>query len=333
MDKLRVGIMSFAHLHAEGYIGNLRGAESIEYIGMADHDTERGKHYAEQFDSRLFASYDALLAEEPDAVIVCSENNRHRELTEQAAAAGAHVLCEKPIATTIEDAEAMIAACDEAGVNLMIAFPMRFSAAAQQVKAALERGDMGAIRCANTTNQGENPDYHRAWFSDPEQAGGGAVMDHTVHVVDLMRWYTGAEPVEVYAEVDNLFYKDTVQADTAGLLMITFDNGVFITLDASWSRPSFYPMWGNVKIDLICERGVLRTDYFKQRLNVYEGAHQRPLWHFWGSDPNQGMIDEFFASVREGRPPRITGEDGLAALKVVMGAYQSGETHAPVQLS
>lgn len=332
MNKLRVGIMSFAHLHAEGYIGNLRGAEGVEYIGMADHDTERGKHYAEQFDSPLFDSYDALLAEKPDAVIVCSENNRHREITEMAAAAGVHVLCEKPIATTLEDAEAMIAACDAAGVNLMIAFPMRFSAAAQQVKASLERGDMGAIRCANTTNQGENPDYHRAWFSDPELAGGGAVMDHTVHVVDLMRWYTGAEPVEVYAEVDNLFYKDTVQADTAGLLMMTFDNGVFMTLDTSWSRPQFYPTWGNVKIDLICERGVLRTDYFNQKLNVYEGVHQRPLWHFWGSDPNQGMIDEFLASVREGRKPLITGADGLAALKVVAGAYQSGESHQPVTI-
>jgi len=326
--------MSFAHLHAEGYIHNLRQAEGIEYIGMADHDTQRGQKYAAQFDSPLFDSYENLLAQNLDAVIVCSENNKHRQLTEQAAAAGVHVLCEKPIATTLEDARAMIAACDAAGVNLMIAFPMRFSAVAAQVKASLDRGDMGAIRCANTTNQGENPDYHRDWFSDPERAGGGAVMDHTVHVLDLMRWYTGAEPVEVYAEVDNLFHRDhTVQADTAGLLMITFDNGAFITLDTSWSRPAFYPMWGNVKIDLVCENGVLRTDYFKQRLTVYEGAQQHPLWHVWGSDPNQGMIDEFFASVREGRQPRVTGEDGLRALQVVLAAYQSGETHQPVPLT
>jgi predicted dehydrogenase len=332
MKPLRIGIMSFAHLHAEGYIGNLRFAPGVEYIGMADHDADRGKHYADQFESPLFESYEALLAEAPDGVIVCSENNRHRELTIMAAESGAHVLCEKPIATTTADAEAIVAVCETAGVNLMIALPMRFSAAAQQVKAMLDRGDLGVLRCANTTNQGENPDYHRTWFSDPEQAGGGAIMDHTVHVVDLMRWYTGAEPVEVYAEVDNLFGKGKVETDTAGLVMITFDDGTFISLDASWSRPQFYPTWGNVKIELVCERGVLRANYFNQKLQVYEGAAQRLLWYFWGSDPNQGMVDEFLASIREERPPLITGRDGLQGLRVIEAAYESGRTNIPVRL-
>lgn len=332
MKTLRIGIMSFAHLHAEGYIGNLRQNQHIEYVGMADHDQERGRHYAEQFASPYFDSYEALLAEGLDGVIVCSENNRHRDLTVMAAEAGVHVLCEKPIATTIDDAEAMITACQQANVNLMIALPMRFSAASAEIKSAIERGDLGTIYCATTTNQGENPDYHRAWFSDRVLAGGGAVMDHTVHVVDLIRWYTGAEPIEVYAEVDNLFFPDTVNVDTAGLLMITFDNGMFITLDASWSRPAFYPTWGNVKTDLIGQHGILRSDYFNQKLNVYEGAHQRPLWHFWGSDPNQGMINEFFASIREKRRPLIRGEEGLQALKVVLAAYESGRTHIPVKI-
>lgn len=333
MKTLRVGIMSFAHLHAEGYIGNLRSMPDIEYIGFADDDSERLQKYGEQFESKTFARYEDLLAEKPDAVIICSENNKHRELVEMAAEAGCHILCEKPIATNEEDAQAIIQACEEAGVNLMIALPMRFSAAAQEVKGALDRGDLGNLFCANTTNQGENPDYHRAWFSDPELAGGGAVMDHTVHVVDMLRWYMGAEPTEVYAEVDNLFGKGRVDCDTAGLLMISFDNGVFVTLDASWSRPAFYPTWGNVKIDLIAQGGVLQTDYFNQKLTVYEGQQERPAWHYWGSDPNQGMIDEFFASIREQRVPLITGEDGLAALKVVLAAYESARTHQPVRIT
>ncbi len=332
MKPLRIGIMSFAHLHAEGYIGNLRGMDGVEYIGFADDDAERAAKFSAQFDSPVFDSYADLLTQQPDGVIICCENNRHRELTEMAAAAGVHVLCEKPIATTIPDAEAIIAACEKADVNLMIAFPMRFSASARQVKAAIERGDLGNIFCANTTNQGENPDYHRAWFSDGTLAGGGAVMDHTVHVVDLMRWYTGAEPVEVYAEVDNLFHRDSVDVETAGLLMITFDNGVFITLDTSWSRPAFYPTWGNVKTDLISENGVLRTDYFTQKLDVYDGGQNQLVWNYWGSDPNAAMIEEFVSSMREGRPPLITGHDGLKALQVVYAAYESGRTHEPVRL-
>lgn len=329
MKTLKVGIMSFAHLHAEDYIGRLQRMPHVEYIGMADHDTERGKRYAAQFNSPLFESYEALLAAKPDAVLVCSENSKHRELVELAAAAGVHILCEKPIATTIEDAQAMIDACARANVNLMIAFPMRFSAAAQQVRDALQRGDMGKLRCVNATNQGENPDYHRAWFSDKTLAGGGAVMDHTVHVVDMLRWMLNAEPIEVYAEVDTLFHAGKVNVDTAGLLLITFDNGVFVSLDTSWSRPSFYPMWGNVKMDLVCERGVLRSDYFQQHLTVYDGNARRPLWRYWGADSYARMIDEFLNSVREGRAPLVTGQDGLAALKVVLGAYASGESHAP----
>ena len=157
-------------------------------------------------------------------------------------------------------------------------------------------------------------------------------MDHTVHVVDLMRWYTDAEPVEIYAEVDNLFHRDSVDVETAGLLMITFDNGVFITLDTSWSRPAFYPTWGNVKTDLISENGVLRTDYFTQKLDVYDSAQKQLLWNYWGSDPNAAMIEEFVSSMREGRPPLITGYDGLKALQVVHAAYESGRTHEPVRL-
>ncbi|MEO1286138.1 MAG: Gfo/Idh/MocA family oxidoreductase [Chloroflexota bacterium] len=333
MNKVRVGIMSFAHLHAEGYIHNLRAMPDIEYVGFADHDVDRLEKYGQQFQSPTFDSYEALLSENLDAVIICSENNKHRELTELAASAGVHILCEKPIATTEVDALAMIEACQQANGNLMIALPMRFSAIAQQLKQSLARGDAGTVYCLNTTNQGENPDYHRAWFSDQTLAGGGAVMDHTVHVVDLLRWYMNAEPVEVYAEIDNLFDKvQRLDVDTAGLLMITFDNGVFVTLDTSWSRPAFYPTWGNVKIDVIAEQGIIRTDYFKQSLTVYDGQAQRPLWHYWGSDPNAGMIAEFFASIREDRSPLITGEDGLAALKVVLGAYESGRLHDVVRL-
>ncbi|MGB1286316.1 MAG: Gfo/Idh/MocA family protein, partial [Aggregatilineales bacterium] len=108
-EKLRVGIFSFAHLHAEGYIQNLRTMPHIEYIGFADDDADRREKYGTMFESVTFDSYEALLAENPDAVIICSENSKHREHTELAARAGVHVLCEKPIATTLEDADAMVA--------------------------------------------------------------------------------------------------------------------------------------------------------------------------------------------------------------------------------
>lgn len=329
---MRIGIMSFAHHHAESYITGLRSMPGVELIGIADDDRARADQVARQFNAHRFDSYDALLAARPDGVIICSENVKHCPLVEMAASADAHVLCEKPLATTLADGQAMIAACKQAGVHLMTAFPMRFHAAAVQVKAALDSGEVGKVRCCNATNQGENPDYIRSWFSDKALAGGGAVMDHTVHVVDMLRWYMGAEVTEVYAEIDNLFHKGTVDVDTAGLLMLSFDNGVFATLDCSWSRPSYYPTWGNVKIDLICERGVLHTDYFNQNLTVYSHTNKRPIWLGWGSDADTAMIAEFIASIRENRAPSVTGEDGLKAVAVTLAAYESAQAHQTVTL-
>jgi predicted dehydrogenase len=330
---MRIGMMSFAHLHAEAYINCLRAVPGLVMIGIADDDLTRGRRFADQFGAHLFDNYGALLAEKPDGVVICGENAKHRELVEMAAAAGVqHILCEKPLATTMEDGRAMLKACEEAGVRLMTAFPMRFSAPARQVKTALERGDLGAVRCCIGTNQGQNPHHHRAWFTHKALAGGGAAMDHAVHVVDMLRWYLGSEVVEVFAEIDNLFHKDTLDIDTAGLLLMTFDNGVFASLDCSWSRPRYYPIWGNVKLDLVCEQGVLQSSYFVQNITVYSDVVQRPVWNFWGSDPNQAMIDEFATSIWEDRAPSVSGEDGLKALEVALAAYRSAEMHQPVAL-
>ncbi len=196
---MRIGILSFAHLHAEAYIQNLRAIPGVDMIGIADEDMERGQHYANLFDSPLYADYQSLLNDEPDGVIVCSENAKHRPLVELAADAGVHILCEKPLATTLSDAQAIIDACHKANVILMTAFPMRFSAPAMGLKEQLDAGALGQIYCLNTTNQGRMPINERQWFVDRELAGGGAIMDHTVHLADMLRYYFDSNITEVFA--------------------------------------------------------------------------------------------------------------------------------------
>src|SRR4051812_22782105 len=142
---MRIGIMSFAHLHAEAYINNLRAIPDVELVGFSDTNAERGQHFANQFNARWFPTHEALLAEQLDGAVVCSENANHRLLVEMAAKAGAHVLCEKPIEITLADAEAMRDVCAASHVNFMTAFPSRFTPSAQAVKAMLVRGDLGNI--------------------------------------------------------------------------------------------------------------------------------------------------------------------------------------------
>lgn len=331
---MRIGIMSFAHLHAEGYIGNLRNSPGVELIGFSDIDAGRGQHFADVFSAPWFSTHEALLAEKPDGVVICSENANHRELVEMAAAAGVHVLCEKPIEVTLADAEAMRDACQSARVNFMTAFPVRFMPSVASVKATLDRGDLGRLYAVNGVNHSEIPREHRAWFAQKALAGGGAVMDHTVHLVDMLRWYLNSEIVEVYAEVDNLFYPGEVDVDTAGIVLLTFANGVFASIDCSWSRPTYYSRWGHMKFDIVGENGFTVVDALSQYHTVYsKTAPRNPMWVNWGSDANQFMINEFAASIRENRQPSVTWKDGYETLRVALACYESASSGQPVRLA
>ena len=329
---IRIGILSFAHHHGEAYISSLRRMEHVELVGVADDEPLRGQAIAAQHHAKYFHTYEDLLEERPDGVIICTENNHHRPMVEMAASGGIHVLCEKPLATTLEDARAIVDACDKAGVLLMTAFPMRFSAPLLEIKARLDKGDYGEVYCFNATNQGELPTKHRPWFVNAELAGGGAIMDHTVHLVDIMRWLTGAEVKTVYAKSNRIFHAEEVMVETGALEMLTFDNNMFATIDASWSRPQYWPTWGGLGFEMVTQRGTVIVDAFRQNLNVYRHDWQRSNWLSWGSDSNQAMVEEFVSSIQENRSPGVTGLDGLRAVEVTMAAYESDRTGQPVKV-
>lgn len=329
---IKIGILSFAHHHGEAYISNLRRMEGVELLGVTDDDPLRGQKIAAENHARYFHSYEDLFEARPDGVIICTENNRHRPFVEMAASRGVHVLCEKPLATTREDARAIVEACAKAGVLLMTAFPMRFSAPLLEIKARLDQGDFGDIYCFNATNQGELPAKYRAWFVDPELAGGGAIMDHTVHLVDMMRWFTGSEVETIYARSNKIFHAEEVDVETGALEMLTFANRVFATIDASWSRPQYWPTWGGLTFEMVTQRGAVVVDAFRQNLNVYRHEWQRSNWAYWGSDMNHAMVSDFAAAIRENRAPRVTGVDGLRAVEATLAAYESDRTGQTVQV-
>ncbi|MGA2547915.1 MAG: Gfo/Idh/MocA family oxidoreductase [Rectinemataceae bacterium] len=329
---MKIGILSLAHHHAEAYVRNLLASPGVELLGIADEDRGRGERVARETGARLFPSSAALLAQRPAGAIVASENSRHRALVEAAAAAGAHILCEKPLATNVGDAEAMLRACKKAGVRLMTAFPMRYSPPLLEVKARLDSGELGQPRCVTASNQGQLPRKHREWFVDPELAGGGALSDHVVHVADTLRWYLGREVLEVYAQSNRIFHREDVKVETGGMVVLGFEGGVFASIDCSWSRPEAWPTWGGLSFELVTDRGVVRVDGFSQNLELCSDIRDGISLLPWGSDANQAMIDEFAASIREGREARTTGEDGLAAVRIVRAAYESASSGQSVRL-
>lgn len=322
-NTVRVAMLSFAHQHAYGYASVLSHLPNAEIVVIADEDASRGKAAAEQFETDWIADYkEAVTRDDIDAVVVCSENVRHKEMTIAAAEAGKHVLCEKPLATTVEDAQAMIEACERNGVKLMTAFPVRFNASIAAMRDAIRDGFIGETLTIAARNPGTNPG---SWFVDPELSGGGAIIDHTVHVVDVLRWIYDAEITEVYAESGNRLAGNV--SDDTGLLMFKMSNGVPVSLDTSWTRPSNWPIWGGVTIDVIGEKGVLFANAYN---NNYEMAETQGPSFAWKSvevtgDPE--MVAAFIDAVANDTPVPVTGEDGLRAVEVALKAMESAETH------
>jgi UDP-N-acetylglucosamine 3-dehydrogenase len=199
----------------------------------------------------------------------------------------------------------------------------------------LDREDLGKLYAINGINHSEIPKAHRAWFAIKALAGGGAVMDHTVHLLDLYRWFTSSEVREVYAEVSNPFYPNEIDVDSAGLITLTFANGMFATIDCSWSRPPMvYPRWGHLKMELIGENGAVNVDAFAQHLNLYsKKASRSTSWVGWGADSNVAMVQEFLTSIREKREPAVTWRDGFEAMKVALACYESAQQEQPVKLT
>lgn len=328
-ETIKVGMLSFAHVHAPAYARLLTAMPDVEFIGIADEDQERGAAAARLFHCDYFATHDELLAAAGlAAVVICAPNSQHRELAVAAARAGKHILCEKPLATTIADGEAMIAACQNAGVQLMTAFPMRFSAPAIALRGMVRDGAIGDILAARTTNHGTLPP---GWFSDPRLSGGGAVMDHTVHVADLLRWILGREFTSVYAEVDTLLHPG-LAVDDAAMLLLEMDGGVFASLDPSWSRPKSYPTWGDVTMELIGTRGVLSLDAFAQKIEVFSDESGRARWESYAGGGDPDMLRAFIDAIRAGTCVPVTGLDGLRATAVALAAYTSARTRAVAPL-
>jgi predicted dehydrogenase len=330
-SQLRIGLLSAAHVHAEAYAGVLGAMPDVELIGLADDEAGQGAAFAGDHGLRYLGDRDALLNSRPDAAIVTSANSQHRADVEALAAAGISVLCEKPLATTVEDAIAIVRACRAAGVQLMTAFPMRFSEPIRAVASEVRGGRIGRVCAIAAVNQGELPSRHRAWFTDPILAGGGALMDHVVHLVDLLRWLLEREVTEVFATTNRILHADRTEVETGGLLLVHLGD-VFATIDCSWSRPDGYPTWGGLGMEIVGERGVLEVDAFRQRFTRYGGGEPGASWAYWGSDPNVGMLRAFVDSVRAAGEPPITGVDGLRAVEVVAAGYLSAASGDPVKL-
>lgn len=335
--RLGVAVLGVAHIpHAMSYARCLVNSSTARLVGVFDESAELGNRVADRFGAPYHADLESLIGSaDVQAVVVCSATNQHRALVEAAAARGLHVLCEKPIATTIDDAEAMIATCAEHGVQLHTAFVTRFYPLVARLRAAVQDGSLGDVLGMVGGNRGRPPlpPQYPEWITTQSESGGGALMDHSVHVTDIMRHVSGLEVETVVAEVDSLFWQSGV--DDMALMSLTFDNGAIGSVDPSWSVPAGNTWDYDFYLRIIGTKGSVSINDLAESLQLVSSAVAPGMRLVpFGVDIDALMVDAFVASIRAGEfvSPCADGNDGLRALEIALAGYESAARSATVSL-
>jgi predicted dehydrogenase len=326
---VNIGIISFEHMHAFSYASALMQSPKTRFTAYAEENPTRFSQIKKMFPGiQGYRSWEMLVRESDcAAVIVTSANARHKAQVMAAARAGKHVLCEKPIATSVSDARKMIEACRKAHVKLQTAFPVRYCPAITRAKIILSEKKLGSIIAIKTTNHGSMPG---GWFVEKKLSGGGAIMDHTVHVADLLRFLLGEEIVEVYAEETTKLHPLSVE--DCGLLMLKMSGGSFASLDTSWSRPRAYKIWGDVTLEFKGKDANLSVNCFPGLVDLYLNKTMKHSSFSGGDNYDLALVEDFADCIASGREPSVSGMDGYKAMEVALAAYKAIKTKSPVSL-
>ena len=321
-----VGAGVIGGVHAAAY-GRLAG---VKVVGVADVDAGRGQKLAESAAAQYYSTVAALVANpEVQAVSICLPHALHAEATLTAAAAGKHVLCEKPIATSLEDADRMIRACKAAGVKLMIGFTHRFRPEHIKARQLLDEGAIGQVLYANDIIwSGRDNDESLQWRGQVAQNGGGIFMDNGIHAADRIRWWLRSEVTTVTARIGR--GRGLIEGEENGTALLGFANGATAVLQQAIGTPASS---GCCYVEFVGTDGVLRVDTW-QGLKI--SLRHKP-WEVIDY-PKDGLggfdleLSEFLAAIRENREPPVTGEDGRAALAIIGAIYDSARKGTTVEM-
>jgi predicted dehydrogenase len=305
----------------------------------------RAAELAHEYGAAHAPSVEALLArDDVQAVVLATPDQNRRELTVAAAAAGKHVLAEKPMAPTVADCDAMIAACRRAGVNLAVVKTERFRKITKRAKQLIDEGAIGPLRMVRTVSSfpvalARELFQSRPWMADP--ASGGLFMGMASHNADFLRWLTGANAVKVFAQVNT--FSDLPAAAQSVMAQIVFENGAMGHMWISSEFPSPGIPSSEVRFQIVGRDGILDLENFEfldlgkgdkwERIETperfdYLKEPKSPIRLY----PHIGVVQEFVDSILERRAPQVGGAEGRAAVEICEACLISGRTGQAVEL-
>lgn len=340
MTTLKVGVIGCGAIAQRRHIIEYAANPNVKIVAVCDVVEDRAAAMAEKYGAEKYTDYKELLKDETiDAISVCLPNYLHAPVSIDALNAGKHVLCEKPMATSYEESEAMIKAAKENGKLLMIGHNQRFVASHQKAKQLLDSGELGKVYSFKTTfghpgPEGWSVDGRESWFFDKERAFIGALGDLGVHKADLIRYLLG-EVAEVGAFVETNA-KEGADVDDNAVCIVKMESGVIGNLTASWA----YVDGGDNSTVIYTENAVLylEADPNYSLIVQYKTGEvvkyqlEKIQTNEAGGQTTSHVINHFVESILNDKQPLITGEEGSKSLNVILAALESNETKQIVKV-
>jgi myo-inositol 2-dehydrogenase / D-chiro-inositol 1-dehydrogenase len=334
-DTVRIGLIGtgfIGSIHAMSLLHHTHGGELVAVASKTP-----GKAQAFAAERGIPHAYDdyrrILERDDIDAVVIGVPNYLHEELVVAAAAAGKHILIEKPFARTIEEGERMLAAVDAAGVKMVYGEMLCFSPKYLRAKRLVDEGALGDVFLVKQSEQHDGP--HMPWFWDVSLSGGGVLLDMGCHSIEFARWILGKpKATRVSATMGTWVHKDKTQGEDHSICIVHFEGGAMAVLENSWAKTggiddqcAILGTKGHTKADLIFGNALTTHSTVGYGYAV-EKAGSTQGWTFTGFEEewNYGFPQEMqhFIHVVQGKEQPIeTGADGLEVLKIIYAAYQS----------
>lgn len=340
---VRVGLIGsqfISSIHAE----SLKRCAQAELVAVASPTPGNAQRFAQRFEiPRHFTDYRTLLElNELDLVVIGAPNDLHCQITLAAAAAGKHVVVEKPMCLNLADADRMIEACRAANVKLMYAEELCFAPKYVRLKELLTSGALGGPTLLKQSEKHDGP--HAAHFWDVNRSGGGVTMDMGCHAIEFFRWMLDRPRIEsVYAQMSTSVHGDKTAGEDNAILILEFAGGVTALAEESWTKPGgmddraeVYGTEGQAYANLLSGNSILTYsargyDYAVEKAGTTRGWSFTIYEELWNYGFPQEMA-HFVDCVQHDRPPAVTGEDGRAVLEVLFAAYASAGSGRKVAL-
>lgn len=349
---LRIGIVGCGKI-ARNHVQALQALDGVAVVACCDTDLSRARAFAAANGiDNACASTTEMVGLGLDAVTVCTPHPTHEAVVIEAAEAGLHVLCEKPIGVDLDSADRMIDAAERAGITFGVMFQRRFWPAAQRIRKAIDDGSLGRPMLGEVSVLLHRPSSYYAqdaWRGSWETDGGGVLMTQAIHQLDLLQWYLG-RPVSVTGFIRTHVHGDHIETEDSASAVIAFESGATATVTATTAANHNL---GN-RVTVIGETGAIGS-----LLEFPEGAEGiNELWTVPGeenlgtpfslditarpdiADINAGLVDfhtqqvqDFADAVRTGREPAVTGRDARTSLAIVTAIYESSRTGGPVSIN